>query len=134
MKDCIFCKIAAGELPASVVYEDNQVVAFLDIHPLRPGHTLVIPKVHDPDLHHLDDGTFDAVMRASKRIAGMIERTLSPKRVGFLVAGWDVPHAHVHVVPMEDALDLTSNLILTGKRGSPDAEELERVRVKLALG
>ena len=132
MNDCIFCKIVAGEIPAHKVYEDEKILAFLDIHPLRPGHTLVIPKVHEPDIHHLDDDTFVAVMLGWKKIANNIEKKLRPKRIGMLVAGWDVPHAHVHIVPMEDFHDLTSKILLENRRGNPTQDELATMRELLA--
>lgn len=131
MKDCIFCKIVSGAISSYKVYEDDTVLAFLDIHPLRPGHVLVTPKKHNPDLHRLDDETYGNVMQIAKRLANTIEDKLKPKRVGFLVAGWDVPHAHVHVVPMEDINDLTSKIHLDGHRGSPTPEEFENMREAL---
>jgi histidine triad (HIT) family protein len=133
MNDCIFCKIVAGEIPAEKLYEDERTLAFLDIHPLRSGHTLVIPKVHEPDIHHLDDDIFVAVMLTAKKMARIIEKELKPKRVGLLVAGWDVPHAHVHVVPMEDFHDLTSKILLENRRGNPTQKERAAMRARLAV-
>jgi histidine triad (HIT) family protein len=134
MDDCIFCKITAGKIPAYKIYEDDATLAFLDISPIREGHTLVIPKIHNPDLHHLDDATFDAVMHTSKKVATILEQKLQPKRVGMLVAGWDVPHAHVHVVPMQEYHDLTSKMLLDETRKHPTEEELIQTKEKLAAG
>lgn len=133
MHDCIFCKIISGDVSAYRVYEDETVLAFLDIHPIRPGHTLVIPKTHNPNAHHLSEFDYDAVMRAAKNVALRIEKQLHPKRVGMLVAGWDVPHAHIHVVPMEEYHDLTSKVLLDGTRGNPSSDELLRVKNSLAF-
>jgi histidine triad (HIT) family protein len=108
-----------------------QGVAFLDIHPIRPGHTLVVPKVHEQHLHHLSEDTFVAVMRVVRQLSSIIEQKLMPKRVGLLVAGWDVPHAHVHVIPMEDYHDITSKVILDNQRGNPSQEELTALAEKI---
>lgn len=112
MDDCIFCNIVAGDIPSHKVYEDDLVFAFLDISPIRKGHTLVVPKKHEPHLYHLDTDTYQAVMSAAKKIAVKQEKELNPKRVGFMVMGLDVPHAHVHVIPIEDTGDITSEALL----------------------
>ncbi len=124
MSDCIFCKLVAKEIPAHVVYEDDQVLAFLDIHPIRPGHVLVVPKTHEPDLYKLSPEHYQAVMAIVQEVSGRIAERLSPKKVGLMVMGWDVAHAHVHVVPMENTGDITSQALLEGAAGSPLPEEL----------
>lgn len=124
MSDCLFCKLVAREIPAYVVYEDDQVLALLDIHPIRPGHVLVIPKTHEPDLHKLSSEHYQAVMAVVQEVSGRIADRLSPKKVGLMVMGWDVPHAHVHVVPLENTGDITSKSLLEGSTGSPLPEEL----------
>lgn len=102
--DCLFCKIIAKELPADVVYEDDAVLAFLDIHPVNPGHTLVIPKTHSQDMADADDLDFVAVMRAVKKIAPAIVSAVgaSAYNIGInqgAVAGQMVMHLHVHIMP-----------------------------------
>lgn len=124
MSDCLFCKIIQGEIPAYVVYEDDQVIAFLDIHPIRPGHVLVTPKTHEPDLYKLSPEYYQAVMAIAQDVSRRIADRLSPKKVGLMVMGWDVPHAHVHVVPMESTGDITSKALLEGSTGNPLPEEL----------
>ncbi len=133
MNDCIFCKIVSGEIPAHKVYEDTEVLAFLDIHPIREGHTLVIPKKHEPEFQHLDDVSYVEVMRVAKAMASKVESVLKPARVGLVIAGWDVPHAHIHVVPMHEHHDLTSKRLLDGTLGEPSQEELKVTREKLAF-
>lgn len=133
IENCIFCKIGCGEISSHKVYEDEQVFAFLDMHPIRPGHTLVIPKKHEPDFYRLDDETYQAVMSAVKKIAVKVQDTLAPKRTGLIVAGWDVPHTHVHVVPMEEHHDITSKALIEGNRANPTNEELAEVAGKIRM-
>lgn len=109
MDTCIFCKIIKGEIPAQRVYEDESVLAFLDIHPIRPGHTLVIPKTHVVDFYALDDAQYIALMKAVKQIAAKLNADIKPKKVGMAILGWEVEHAHIHVVPMEDTHDIVFN-------------------------
>lgn len=104
MADCIFCKIIAGELPCTKVYEDNKVLAFLDIGPINPGHTLVIPKEHHKTLVDLPDESLKDVMPVTKKIGQAIISELGAD--GFNVglnngqaAGQEVDHVHFHVIP-----------------------------------
>lgn len=99
MQDSIFTKIIKGEIPCHKIYEDEKVIAFLDIHPVQPGHTLVVPKVQIDHLWDLPDADYQAVMAVSKRVAQRIREVLKPVRVGVQVVGIDVPHAHVHLIP-----------------------------------
>ncbi len=99
--ECIFCRIIAGEIPCYKVWEDEKHLAFLDIHPMREGHTLVIPKAHAPELFALDDAAYDALMRAAKMVAGKLKMALGIPRVGVAVEGFEVDHVHVHLIPMD---------------------------------
>lgn len=99
MAESIFTKIIKGEIPAYKVYEDEKVLAFLDIHPKTPGHTLVIPKKEVEFVWDLDDDSYQQVMTVAKKVANRIKEVLQPKYVGEMVFGTDVPHAHVHVFP-----------------------------------
>lgn len=125
---CIFCEIVKGTIPSYKVWENERVFAFLDIHPIRPGHVLVIPKKHEPDFYKLDIPDYEALMGAVKEIAEIVNNKMHPKKVGMLVAGWDVPHAHVHVVPMEDYHDITSKRFLEEKKTSPSSDDLEKTQ------
>lgn len=131
MEDCIFCKLVRGEMPTNNVYEDDWSFAFLDNHPINPGHVLVIPKIHEPNLHKLNEDVYLGVMKTVRKISDLVDIKFNPKKVGLIVAGWDVPHAHVHVVPMIDYHDITSKSILEGKRANPSPEELTEVLKKL---
>ncbi|OGG56685.1 hypothetical protein A3D71_03550 [Candidatus Kaiserbacteria bacterium RIFCSPHIGHO2_02_FULL_55_20] len=102
--DCLFCKIVVREIPAQIVYEDDNVLAFLDINPINPGHTLVIPKKHSKDIFEIDYAEWTAVMRAARVIAHALETALKTDGINLGMnnragAGQVVFHAHVHVIP-----------------------------------
>lgn len=101
---CVFCRIVRGEAPAHVVYQDEAAVAFLDVLPAAPGHTLVVPRAHVEDLYALDNIQAAALMRATVRVAQGIRAALAPAGLSVLqrngaAAGQTVPHLHVHLVP-----------------------------------
>lgn len=102
--DCLFCKIIAKEIPAEIVYEDADAVAFLDIHPRAPGHTTVIPRGHAANLLELSDEVVGPFFAAVKKVAAQLARALAPH--GFTiginhgaVSGQAVEHLHVHIMP-----------------------------------
>ena len=99
MEDTIFTKIVKGEIPCHKVYEDSQTLAFLDIHPAQPGHTLVIPKKQIEFVWDLDDATYQAVMASSKKVAQRLRDVLGTKYIGERIEGLGVPHAHVQLIP-----------------------------------
>jgi len=96
----IFSKIIAGEIPCYKIYEDEKTLAFLDIHPETPGHTLVIPKVEVDKLYELEMEDYLAVMKTVKILASRMEKVLG-RRTLMKVIGTDVPHAHVHLVSLD---------------------------------
>lgn len=99
MEESIFTKIVKGEIPCHKIYEDEKTLAFLDIHPKTPGHTLVISKKQVEFLWDLDDETYQAVMATSKKVALRIREVLGAKYIGEQVIGEEVPHVHVHIFP-----------------------------------
>jgi len=105
MQDSIFTKIIKGEIPSHKIYEDEHVFAFLDIHPVTPGHTLVIPKKQVEFVWDLDDDEYQHLTAAVKKIALYIRETLQVPYVGEQIIGVDVPHAHVHLVPFTHAIE-----------------------------
>jgi histidine triad (HIT) family protein len=131
MVDCGFCKISKHESPAHVVYENDSVIAFLDKHPIHPGHILVVPKTHEPDFYKLDDKQFSELMFAVKKLSGAVHNFAHPKKVGLIIAGWDVPHTHVHIVPMHEYHDITSKSLLEGKKANPVEKELAQTANEL---
>jgi histidine triad (HIT) family protein len=99
MEETIFTKIITGEIPSHKIYEDEDTLAFLDIHPDNEGHTLVIPKKHVEFVWDLDDATYQALMATSKKVALQLREVLPYTYVHQRIVGTDVPHAHVHLVP-----------------------------------
>lgn len=108
MTDCLFCKIAAGELPAYTLYEDTHILAFLDLHPIRKGHALVIPKAHVVWFEDLPEDLATRITSCAQRIARAMKRLYAVERVSMFYTGIHVPHAHAHVVPMFHVHDVTS--------------------------
>ena len=97
MENCIFCKIVKGEIPSYKVYEDKNFFAFLDIHPLNPGHTLLIPKKH---VQWVDDyEPFCDYWETARKLAKKIKKALNPIIISYVVYGLGVPHAHIHLIP-----------------------------------
>ena len=103
----IFTKIAKGEIPSWKVAEDDEFYAFLDISPLAEGHTLVIPKnVEDDYIFHLDEGTYQRLWAFARKVAVALKAAVPCKRVGVAVLGMEVPHTHIHLVPLQTEGDL----------------------------
>jgi histidine triad (HIT) family protein len=130
--DCLFCKIAAGELQAEIVQEDEHTVAFMDINPWTPGHALVIPRRHSRNLYDIDDGDLHRTAAASKRLAERMRDRLGCDGVNLLnacePAAWQsVFHFHIHVIPRyeDDPLQLPT------RPRKADQEELGRVAAEL---
>jgi len=102
----IFTRIIQGEIPCYKIAEDDRFLAFLDINPLAKGHTLVVPKVEIDYLFDLDDKLLGDMMIFSRKVALAIDRTMDCKRVGVAVLGLEVPHAHIHLCPINDLYDI----------------------------
>lgn len=103
----IFTRIAAGEIPSFKVAENEDYYAFLDISPLALGHTLVIPKhVEDDYIFHLDDETYAGLWAFARKVAVAIKAAVPCKRVGVAVLGMEVPHTHIHLVPLQTEGDM----------------------------
>lgn len=103
----IFTKIAKGEIPSYKVAENEDFYAFLDINPLVKGHTLVIPKnVEDDYIFHLDDKTYLGLCAFAKKVAVALQAAVPCKRIGVCVLGMEVPHTHIHLVPLQKESDI----------------------------
>lgn len=109
MQDSIFTKMIKGEIPCNKVYEDEHVLAFLDIHPLTPGHTLVVPKKQVDEFQELDETEYRALFDAVQFISKNMKKVLKPKRVCARIEGFNVPHVHVHLYPCDTAEDFYGN-------------------------
>jgi histidine triad (HIT) family protein len=97
----IFTKIVNGEIPSYKVAENENFYAFLDINPIAIGHTLVIPKKEVDYLFDLDEETYDGLFKFTKKVAAAIEKTVDCLRLGMIVYGLDVPHTHIHLIPLK---------------------------------
>ncbi|MBX4198883.1 HIT domain-containing protein [Candidatus Parcubacteria bacterium] len=99
--DCLFCKIANKEIPSEIIHEDEHTVAFLDIHPKAPGHTLLIPKTHHRWFIDMPDELSDEVFRSVKRVAKMLKDKYEGDFVRVGIVGTDIPHVHIHLIPQK---------------------------------
>jgi histidine triad (HIT) family protein len=127
----IFSRIVAGELPAHKIDETDKFLAFLDVFPLVQGHVLVIPKIEVDFIFDLDDSLLSEMILFAKRIAKAQKKAIDCKRIGIAVIGLEVPHAHIHLVPMQTVGDIN----FTREKLKPSAENLaemaERIKKQL---
>jgi histidine triad (HIT) family protein len=123
----IFSKIIAGEIPSFKIAENDQFYAFLDVFPLVAGHTLVVPKKETDKLFDLDEKDLGAVLQFAQPIAKAIEKAFPCQRCGMAVIGLEVPHAHVHLVPIDTADDLN----FTRPKLKPSQDELKEAQQKI---
>ena len=130
MEDSIFTKIIRGDIPSHKIYEDDAVFAFLDIHPILPGHTLVIPKKQVEFVWDLDDETYTKLTQATQKIARHIRATLGTAYVAEKIIGVDVPHAHIHLIPFNSAADLNNE---PDNSVDPDHAALASIAASLSL-
>jgi histidine triad (HIT) family protein len=105
---CIFCAILQGREPASFIYQDDYIAAFMDIRPVRPGQTIVIPRLHVDHFCDLPDDLAVRVFLFGQQLARTLRELLQPPRVGMVVHGFGVPHAHINVLPLHHTTDITS--------------------------
>ena len=125
----IFTKIVKGEIPAHKVYEDDNYLAFLDVFPLREGHTLVIPKKEIDYMFDLDDELLTGLTLVSKKVAKAIAKAIPCKRIGTAVMGLEVPHAHLHLIPinkMDDMNFANDKLKFTQEEFAETAEKIRQ--------
>ena len=106
MSDSIFTKIIKGEIPCYKIAEDDRFIAFLDVFPIKKGHTLVVPKVQIDYLFDLDDSLLSDLMIFAKKVAQKLQSAISCERIGIAVIGLEVPHAHIHLVPLDTVGDI----------------------------
>ncbi len=124
----IFSKIVAGEIPCFKVAENDQFLAFLDIQPLKPGHTLVIPKAEIDYIFDLDDDMLVSMMVFAKKVAKGIQTIVPCEKIGVSVIGLEVPHAHIHLVPIESVSDIN----FSRAKLQMDKEEMQHLAAKIA--
>ncbi|MCM1489721.1 MAG: HIT family protein [Muribaculum sp.] len=124
----IFSKIVAGEIPSYKVAEDDRYYAFLDINPLQWGHTLVIPKQEVDYIFDLDDDTLAGLQVFAKKVAKAIQKAIPCRKVGQAVLGLEVPHAHIHLVPLQTEGDMD----FRKKISNPAPEKMKEIASKIA--
>ena len=127
----LFSKIIAGEIPAAIIAQDEHFIAFLDIMPLVEGHTLIVPKQEVDYLFDLNDDTLQRMLVFSKKIAAAIRQSIPCQRVGVSVIGLEVPHAHMHLVPISSADDL--NFTRPKLKPAPEALAATAAKIRSAL-
>ena len=125
----IFSKIIDREIPAYIVAEDYQYIAFLDINPLKQGHTLVVPKKEVDYVFDLDHQTLAGLFSFSKRVAKAMEEVIECNRIGLTVMGLEVPHAHVHLIP----IDTMDDMNFANMKLSFEKEEMLDTAKKIAV-
>jgi histidine triad (HIT) family protein len=130
MTDSIFTKIINGEIPCHKVYEDDKTLAFLDIHPVQLGHTLVIPKKQIEFVWDLPDEDYQAVMETTQKVARQLRETLGVKYVGERIVGVDVPHAHVQLIPFNTVKEFKASQDMNSE---PDHQVLAAIAQKVAF-
>jgi histidine triad (HIT) family protein len=123
----IFSKIIAGEIPCYKIKEDEHFIAFLDVFPLVKGHVLVVPKIEVDKLFDLPEDYLNKIFLFAKPIAAAIEKSFDCRRCGISVIGLEVPHAHMHLVPMNSADDLN----FTKEKLKVDATEMKEIQEKI---
>ena len=130
---CVFCRIVAGREPCSRVHEDDVSLGFMGIRPARPGELMIIPKEHVDHFCDIPDDLAAHILLVAQRLSRSIRRTLSPRRVGLVVHGFGVPHAHLIVVPQHEETDIISGrfIRLDGGRISFSNRHLEVPRNEL---
>lgn len=124
--DCIFCEISQGKIPSYKIWEDDHFFAFLDIKPINIGHTLIVPKKHIDYLFDLEKTDYQNLFAAAKKLAGPIKKATDAQRVGMIVEGFGVAHAHLHLVPINQPHELNPH-----KAHDEDAAELKNMTEKI---
>ena len=138
-EDCIFCGIVAGEIPGRTVYEDEDVLAFLDANPLAPGHTLVIPKTHHERLNDMDDGLAGSVLGTLNALVPVVEDAVDAPATTVAFnngpeAGQEVPHVHGHIVPRFDGDGGGPIHTVAGDRPDLSEDELDDIAGRIRDG
>ncbi|MEI2759278.1 MAG: HIT family protein [Bacteroidia bacterium] len=123
----IFTKIINGEIPAYKIEEDNNYLAFLDINPLAPGHVLVVPKREEDYIFDLEDEELSGLIVFAKKVAAALKQAVPCKRIGVTVIGLEVPHTHIHLIPINNIDDMN----FSKPKMKLSDEQLELVRLKI---
>lgn len=130
MEPSIFTRIINGEIPCHRIYEDDRTIAFLDIHPAQPGHTLVVTKRQVEDFTELNKEEFEYVSGVAQKLAQNMQTILGSHRIVFKLEGFDVPHVHIHLIPCESEGD---SYRAGRELEEPDHDALDAMAQKLAI-
>jgi histidine triad (HIT) family protein len=125
----IFSKIVAGEIPCYKIAEDENFFAFLDINPLTKGHTLVIPKKEVDYIFNLDGQTYSGLFLFAKKVALSLEKSIDCKRIGMAVVGLEVPHTHIHLIPLNSEKDIN----FSNPKLNLSQKEFEQIAEQIAV-
>jgi histidine triad (HIT) family protein len=123
----IFTKIVNGEIPCYKIAEDENFLAFLDVNPNTAGHTLCIPKQEINKIFDMDEELYMGLMAFSRKVAKALEKTIACKRIGVAVVGLEVPHVHVHLIPLNDMDDMRFQ-----RKASLEKEDFEKIALDVA--
>ena len=134
---CIFCRIVRGASPAHIVHDEEALIAFLDINPIRPGHLQIIPKQHFPYFDDIPTELAGRILALGQRLAGPLKQLFGVRRVAFCFSGNDIAHAHAHLLPLHNGTDITSRRYIAEEtltfRPTPRApdEELAQIAARI---
>ncbi len=133
MEPSIFTRIINGDIPCHKVYEDDLTFAFMDIHPLLPGHVLVVPKKQVDQFDELEQSDAEAILATVQKLSKVLRRAFNTSRTALFVMGYDVPHAHIHLVPSDgsQAIYDSFNTINERSKVEPEHSELEKISNKI---
>jgi len=126
MENCIFCKIIKKEIPFVKIWENENHLAILDVAPVSPGHTLIIPKKHEDYLFDLNNFDYKKLMLDVKFVSNILKSKLNPKKIGLIVEGFEVPHVHIHLIPINKGGELNLS-----KAKHSNLEELKKIADKI---
>jgi len=135
--DCVFCKIIQGDIPSFKIYEDDQTYAFMDINPANPGHALIIPKYHAPNIFEIPEEWMTACIVTAQKVALAVEKTIAPDGINILQANGEgaaqsVLHFHIHVMPRTNGDDLKLNWDLVPGDMDAIGKLAEEIKAELA--
>ncbi len=126
MDGCVFCKIIKGEIETVKIYEDDKFFAFLDIRPINPGHTLLLPKKHIDYIFDIEEPLYSEIFQTAKKLAQPIQTAVQSKKIGLAIEGFGVPHVHIHLIPINNLNDVDPH-----RAKSATAEELFEIAEKI---
>lgn len=124
--DCIFCKIVNKEIPCFKVWGNERFLVFLDIVPINPGHILIVPKNHNEEIFKIEDDLYNELFQIAKKLSEPLRKATEAKRVGMMIIGFDINHAHLHLVPLYKGPELNPE-----RAKKATEEELKQMQEKL---